>query len=312
MATQDTAPHEIDPTYHEAQPPRMVDSTAFPPTESLKQELGRTELGLDDVIDPDFPWQVLAHDSPGGKKRVEEIKKKKAQAVQGYVVVHSRFWQQFRTPEYLPGAQTRTYSYTVGRSRSQSSSVEAGIEVALGLEKGIFKGELKGSLKWTTTTEQAFSESETRTVEQQFEGDCWYFYWQTMNELTVFRREKASPDALVQAQRVVAPSSLVMIDRFKVQQPREAPAMRLGAGAVTLKKGQSKAFGGYVFASTKVSVKNLSNNDDGELTLSWMGLGGRIVVNLGPGSVKHVDRYLPVSFNAIDSGVTELEVWTAT
>ncbi len=79
-----------------------------------------------------------------------------------------------------------------------------------------------------------------------------------------------------------------------------------------MKKGQSHTFGGYVFVKTKVSTKNLSNNDDGQLTLSWAGLGGKILVNVSHGKTISVNRLLPAIFGAINSGVAELEVWTDT
>lgn len=312
MITETEKLQEIDLSYYEAQPPQMVDAKEFPPLESLKGKYGRVELSLDHVIDPDYPWQILDHDSPGGQKRREEIKQQKAKIVQNYVVTHSRYWQQFRDPEYFPGDRTATYSYTVGHSRTQSTSVEAGLEVSLGLEKGIFSAGIKGSLEWSSRTEESFSESETRTIEQHYQGDCWYFYWQTMDELTVYRRTQANPDALEQVRRVVAPSGLVMTDRFQRPNAEAKPEMRLGAGMVELEKGQSHVFPGYVFANTKVSVKNLSNNDDGELTLSWLSLGGKVILDVGPGKVKSVKKYLPGDFKAINSGVTKLEVWNDT
>lgn len=314
MAKQDNGIAAIDATYYEAQPPQMVDARAFPPHESLRGEMGRTALALDDVTDPDYPWQLMDHDSPGGKKRMEEVKGKKAAAVQGYVLVHSRFWQQTMDPRHAPpGKYTNTFTYTVGRSRVQSSSVEAGLEVSLGIAKGIFSANVKGSLKWTSTTETTFSESRTCTTEESYDGNCWFLHWQTMHEMALYRRETSQPDALVLVQAVVAPSSVVMVDRFnldKLEAPSR-PGQLLGTGAVKLKKGESHNFNGWVFGNTQVSVKNLSNNDDGQLILSWLSLGGRIVIDLGPGAVKKVDKYLPASFKATSSGVTSLEVWTA-
>ena len=311
-AMPDKPSKEIDCTYYEAQPPRMVDGKTFPPKESMRGVIGRAELRLDDVIDPDYPWQKIDHDSPGGKKRMEDIKRKKAETVKDYVVVHSRFWQQFREPEYFTGDRTETYSYTIGHSRAQSSTVEAGIEMSLGLEYGAFKGELKGSLKWTSRTEESFSESVTKTIEQHYRGDCWYLFWQTMTELAVYRRKKESPNVLEQANIIAAPSGLIMVDPFPRPKVEGRPVKPLRISARKLNKGQTKVFGGYVFANTKVSVKNLSNNDDGELTLSWLGLGGKIIVSVGPDQVEHVSKYLPIDFRAINSGVTQLEVWTDT
>ena len=314
MTKQGSTPAEIDATYYEARPPQMVDARAFPPRESLRGEMGRSELKLDDVTDPDYPWQLMDHDSPGGKKRMEDVKHRKAAAVQGYVLVHSRFWQQALDPRHAPpGKYTNTFTYTVGRSRAQSSSVEAGLEVSLGIAKGIFTGSVKGSLKWTSTTETTFSETRTCTTEESYDGNCWFLYWQTMHEMALYRREIGNPDALVLVQAVVAPSSVVMVDRFDLKKLGAPPprGQLLGTGAVTLKKGESHNFNGWVFGNTKVSVKNLSDNDDGQLILSWLSLGGRVVIDVGPGAVKQVDKYLPASFKATSSGVTSLEVWTA-
>lgn len=309
---QEESSTEIDLTYYEAQPPRMVDGKTFPPKESRRGEIGRAELKLDDVIDPDYPWQSIDHDSPGGRKRMEEIKRRKAETVKDYVVVHSRFWQQFREPEYFTGDRTETYSYTIGHTRGQESSVEAGIEMSLGLEYGTFKSELKGSLKWTSRSEESFSESESKTVEQHYKGDCWYLFWQTMTELAVYRRKKESPNVLELANITVAPSSLFMIDASPRPKVERIPLKPLRASVTKLKKGESHVFGGYVFANTRVSVKNLSNNDDGQLTLSWLGLGGKIIISVEPDKVATVNRYLPIDFRAINSGVTQLEVWTDT
>jgi len=314
MTMQGSATTEIDATYYEARPPQMVDTKAFPPHESLRGEMGRSTLALDDVTDPDYPWQLMDHDSPGGKKRMEEVKRRKADAVQGYVLVHSRFWQQTTDPKHAPpGKYTDTFTYTVGRTRAQSSSVEAGLEVSLGIAKGIFTGSMKGSLKWTSTTETTFSESRTRTIEETYDGNCWFLYWQTMHEMALYRREIGNPDALVLVRAVVAPSSVVMVDRFNLDKLKatQRPGPLLGTGSVTLNKGESRDFNGWVFGNTKVSVKNLSKNDDGQLILSWLSLGGRIVIDVGPGAVKQVDKYLPASFKATSSGVTSLEVWTA-
>jgi|FrelakmetLWP11LW_1041352.scaffolds.fasta_scaffold17414_1 hypothetical protein len=311
-AKQVTSSKEIDCTYYEAQPPRMVDGKTFPPTESMRGEMGRAELKLDDVLDPDYPWQMLDHDSPGGKRRMEEIKRRKAAAVKDYVVIHTRFWQQFREPLYYSGDRTEIFSYTIGHNRAQSSSVEAGIEISLGLQEGMFKGELKGSLKWTSRTEESFSESATKTIEQHYQGDCWYLFWQTMTDLTVYRRKKESPDVLEQVKIIVAPSNLVMMDPFPRPKVEGKPKMPLRASTVTLDQGKSHVFGGYVFANTKVYVKNSSNNDDGQLTLSWLGLGGKIIIDLGLEETKHVSKYLPIDFRAINSGVAQLKVWTDT
>ena len=75
-AASPSAP-QIDLTYYEAQPPRMVDPRYFPPSESLRGEIAQSILTLDDVIDPAYPWQLLDHDSPGGEKRRNAIKQKK-------------------------------------------------------------------------------------------------------------------------------------------------------------------------------------------------------------------------------------------
>ena len=206
---------EIDLTYYEAQPPQMVDPKFFPPQESLRGEIGQSTLSLDDVIDPAYPWQILDHDSPAGEKRRNAIKQKKQNEVIEYVMTHTRYWRQFQTPERPPGDLEIEVIYTVGCTRKQSTTVETGIELSLGLEKGIFSGSLKASLKWSSTTEVSFSETQTQRVTQQIKGNRWYFYWQTMDEFTIYRREKSNPDALVEVKNIVAPSNLVVVDSPK-------------------------------------------------------------------------------------------------
>jgi hypothetical protein len=301
-----------DQNYYPAQPPRMTDPRYFPEPESLPGLIGETDLRLDDVTDPDFPWQRLPHDSPGGEKRVKEIKAKKAATVAGYSIRHSRIWRQFKQPKFVPSPLVETIAYTVGRTRKQKTSVEQGIEVSLGLEKGIFKAGVKGSLKWTSETEESFSESETRTTEQHYEGDCWYLYWQTLDILTLYRRTKAAPEDLVEISTVAAPSGLIMVDKYRRADFGAAPGPLLRAGQITLHKGQSHTFGGWVFANTKVLVKNLSSNDDGELTVVWLGIGSKVIVEVPPGKTKIHEQYVPAGFRAINSGVTDLEVWNDT
>lgn len=300
---------QIDLTYYEAQPPRMVDPKSFPPQESLRGKIGESILKLDDVIDAQYPWQILDHDSPGGEKRRNEVKQKKQDEVLGYEMTHTRYWRQFRTPERPPGDTEIEVIYTVGHTRKQSTTVESGIELALGIEKGVFSGALKASLKWTSTTEESFSETQTQRITQNIKGNRWYFYWQTMDEFTIYRREKANPDALVEVKNIVAPSKLVLVDSPNIKQLENVPKP-LQASRTRLKPGDSTTFGGWVFANTKVSVKNLSNNDDGQVTLSWAGLGGKILVNVKPGKVASVSKYLPATFRAINSGVCAVEVWT--
>lgn len=311
MHRRDDSESEPDTTFYEAQPPRMVDARHFPPAESARGDFGRVELKLDDVVDSRYPWQNMAHDSPEGKKRRDAVKSAKEEAVRGYVLAHAKFWQQFRPPEYLPGDREDTISYTIGRERSQSSTVERGLEISLGLKSEVFSAEAKTSMKWTQQVQQSFSESETKTVTQHLEGNRWYFYWQTVDELTVYRMRKNEPGVLEEVSRVAAPSGVVMMDGFTMPR-REGPGgPRLGAAAVKLKKGESANFGGWVFASTKVYAKNMSDNDNGEATASWMGLGGKVVMKLKPDETKHIDRWLPASFMVTSSGVTEIEVWTA-
>jgi len=306
--THDTG---IDLSFHEAQPPRMVDSNDFPPGESNRGDFGRVDLKPGDVTDPAYPWQVMAHDSPGGKARRDAVRKAKNDAVLKYVLVHARYWQQFQPPQFLPGDREETVSYTVGREQKKRKTVETGLEVTLGLKGKVLSAEVKASMKWTEQVEESFSESTTRTVTQQLHGNRWYFFWQTMDELTVYRVRKAEPGVLEEVSRVAAPSGVVMMDSFSMPDRAAPEGQRLGAAAVTLKKGQSTSFGGWVFASTKVYAKNLSDNDDGEATISWMNLGGKIVMTLSPDQTKHTQRYLPASFSVINSGVTDIQVWTA-
>ena len=302
---------ELDLTYYPAQPPRMTDPRFFPPPESSTGLVGEATLPLDEVVDPDFPWQILPHDSPGGKKRVADIKARKAATVAGYRLRHERLWRQFRAPLSVASPRTETFSYTVGRTRAQKTTVEAGVEVELGLSKGAFSASMKGSLKWTNEVEQTFSETETKTVEQQFEADCLYLYWQTIDVLTVYRESKEAPGKLVEAKRTEAPSGLIMVDKYQRANFR-APGPLLGAGKVTLHPGDGHGFGGYVFDTTKVTVKNPSSNDDGELTLVWFGIGSKVIITVPPGETKAHKQWLPASFRAIDSGVTDLQVWTDT
>lgn len=301
----------IDLTFYEAQPPRMVDARDFPPAESARGDFGRVELRADDVIDPSFPWQNMAHDSPAGKKRRDAVKAARDEQVLKYWLVHAKFWQQFRPPEFLPGDREDTISYTIGRERKQSSTVEQGLEISLGLKGDVFSAEAKASMKWTQQVQQSFSASETKTVTQHLEGNRWYFYWQTVDELTVFRVRKSEPGAMEEVSRVAAPSGVVMMDSFTMPKRAEPSGQKLGAAAVKLNKGESSNFPGWAFAKTKVYAKNLSDNDDGEATVSWMGLGGKIVMSLAPDSTESIERWLPASFKVTSSGVTRVEVWTA-
>ncbi|MFO8082992.1 MAG: hypothetical protein R6U27_01580 [Desulfobacterales bacterium] len=303
---------DTDLNYYPAQPPRMTDPRYFPPSESQHGLIGVADLQLDDVIDPDFPWQLLPHDSPGGQKRVDEIKRQKAAEVAGYHLRHSRVWKQFMQPKFVPSPLVETISFTVGRTRKQKTTVEQGIEVSLGLKKGIFEAGVKGSLKWNREMEESFSESETRTSEQHYEAECWYIYWQTLDILTLYRRTKDSPDVFVEISVAEAPSGLIMVDKYQRSDLGAVPEALLGAGKVTLHKGESHTFGGWVFADTKVMVKNPSSNDDGELTVVWLGIGKKVIVKVPPGKTKTHSQYVPAGFRAINSGVTDLDVWNDT
>ena len=303
---------ETDITYYPAQPPRMTDPRYFPPSESLPGVIGITDLGLDEVIDPKYPWQILPHDSPGGEKRVKEFKARKSAEIAGYSLHHNRIWRQFKQPKFVPSPSEETISYSVGRTRKQKTTVEEGIEISLGLKKGIFEAGMKGSIKWSQETEESFSESQTKTYQQQYEADCWYLYWQTLDVLTIYRRTKESPDDLIEVNTAEAPSSLIMVDIYKRSDLGKEPGPLLGAGKVTLHKGQSHSFGGWVFANTKVMVKNPSTNDDGELTVVWMNIGKKVIVHVPPGKTKTHQQYVPAGFRAINSGVTDLDVWTDT
>ena len=148
--------NDPDLTYYPAQPPLMIDPRFFPPLESLPGLIGQADLRLDDVFDPEFPWQNLPHDSPGGERRVADIKARKAATVAGYRMRHERIWRQFKHPKSVPSQVVETFTYTTGRTRQQKATVEQGIEVSLGLTKGIFEAGVKGSLKWTSETEQSF------------------------------------------------------------------------------------------------------------------------------------------------------------
>ncbi len=103
-----------------------------------------------------------------------------------------------------------------------------------------------------------------------------------------------------------------MVDKYQRSDLGAAPEPMLGAGRVTLRKGESHTFGGWVFADTKVLVKNPSSNDDGELTVVWLGIGSKVLVEVSPGKTKTHEQYVPAGFRAINSGVTDLEVWTDT
>lgn len=302
---------DIDVTFYDAQPPRMVDARHFPPEESARGDFGRVDMTLGDVKDPLFPWQDMSHDSEGGKKRRDAVKKAQEEAVLKYVLVHTKYWQQFRPPEFLPGKREETVSYTVGHERRQSTTVEEGLEISLGLKAKAFSAGAKASIKWTQQVQESFSDSHTKTVTQELEGNRWYFYWQTVDDLTLYRVLKSEPKVLEEVQRVAAPSGVVMLDSFTMPKRAEPQGPRLGAAAVKLRKGESANFPGWVAAKTRVYAKNLNDNDDGEATISWMGLGGRIVMALGPDSTEKVDRWLPASFKVTSSGVTEIEVWTA-
>lgn len=306
-------PNDPDLTYYPAQPPRMTDPRFFPPLESLPGLIGQADLGLDDVFDPEFPWQNLPHDSPGGERRVAAIKARKSQAVAGYRMRHERVWRQFKLPKSVPSQAVESFTYTTGRARQQKTTVEQGIEVSLGLTKGIFEASVKGSLKWTSEAEQSFSESETRTVEQHYDADCVYLYWQTLDVLTLYRRTIAAPDDLVEAAMIEAPCGQVMVDKY-LRSSFEAVRESFGVsgGSTELRKGQSQRFGGWAFANTKVMVKNPSSNDDGELTVVWLGIGSKVVVAVPPGKTKSHEQWVPLGFRAINSGVTDLEVWSDT
>jgi hypothetical protein len=305
-------PDAVDLTYYPAQPPEMTDPRFYPPSESLPGLIGEAGLPLDEVIDPEFPWQILPHDSPGGEKRVAGIKANKVATVGDYRMRRERIWRQFQQAIYVPSPRVETFSYSVGRTRKQKTSVEEGIEASLGLTKGAFALGVKGSLKWTTEAEQGFSESETRTIEQHYEADCWYLYWQTVDVLTLFRRTKAAPDDLVEVSKIESPSGQIMVDKYLRTTFGAAPGPLMGAGSVTLKKGESRTFGGWVFSNTKVMVKNPSTNDDGERTVVWLGIGTKVVVPVPPNKTKAHEQYVPAGFRAINSGVTDLEVWSDT
>ncbi len=302
---------DIDLTFYDAQPPRMVDARHFPPEASARGDFGRVDMALGDVKDPTFPWQDMSHDSEGGKKRRDAVKKAQEEAVLKYVLVHTKYWQQFRPPEFLPGKREETVSYTVGHERRQSTTVEEGLEISLGLKGKVLSAGAKASIKWNQQVQESFSDSHTKTVTQELEGNRWYFYWQTLDELTLYRVCKSEPNVTEEVKSVAAPSGVVMLDSFTMPKRAEPKGPRLGAAAVTLKKGESASFPGWLAAKTRVHAKNLDANDDGEATISWMGLGGKIVMALEPGSTTHVDRWLPASFKVTSSGVTEIEVWTA-
>jgi hypothetical protein len=300
---------EIDLTFFEAQPPRMVDDRNFPPPESSRGNFGHARLDAEAVQDPGFPWETMAHDSAGGAERREAVRAAKQAQVSHYVLVHAKLWRQFATPQFYPGERTETVGYTVGRSSSKSRAVERDIEVQLGLKGEVLSLGVKGSLKWTSRVEESFSEVHTSSVTQKFAGNHWYFFWQTIDELSLYRARKDATDVLEQVRVLDAPSGVVMMDSHAM--PDRIPGPLLRAGAVKLKKGESTSFGGWVFANTKVYAKNLSDNDDGEATISWAGLGGKILMPLKPGQTKSVEKYLPFTFKVISSGVTQIEVWTA-
>ena len=140
-----------------------------------------------------------------------------------------------------------------------------------------------------------------------------YLYWQTLDVLTLYRRTVAAPDDLVEAAKIEAPSGQVMVDKYRRSSFEVQPkSFGVSGGSTTLQKGQSQSFGGWVFANTKVMVKNTSSNDDGELTVVWLGIGSKVVVAVPPGETKTHEQLVPLGFRAINSGVTELEVWSDT
>lgn len=296
----------IDETYHEARPPRMTDGDDFPNRESLRREYGRSELGLDDVIDRDYPWQTMAHDSPAGKQRMEDVKREKAQNVKNYVLTRSKFWRWFKKPDYFPNEKKTIYTYKVGRSRAQKTTVEAGIELSLGLPMDGFTIGLKSDLKWSSEIQESFEESREETSEETFEGDCWYLFWQTVEELTLFRQLRGT-DVLDEVSNIQAPTNLTMVDKNRIRKPSaEIPMLR--ATQTKLEIGQGCNWAGYPFGNTKVSMK-AEGNDDGELTVTWAGLGKQIVA-VPHDKVTVYESWRPVAFRTTNSGVAPMQVWT--
>jgi hypothetical protein len=308
----------MDINYYETQPPR-IQGTDFPPVDSLHKEYGRSTLSLDDVIDPQYPWQNINTDTPEGIAAAKSIKNQKSAEVSEYVLVRSQYWHQFASPEYFPNDEKLTITIERGSSTTQTSSVEASIEADLGLQKGVFSANVKSSLKWSSSCEESFSESVTITKEQTFKANCWYLYWQTMQELAIYRRTKENPDALSLVKKTVGAMNIEKSDSNMIDSMLEnTSSPRLQSGKITLNCGQSHTFGAWVFGETKFTFQNTDKYGEAQATMTWAGMNRDVVnipaknIDTGETGIKSVMRYYFAGVSVTNSGnVDGLVVWSS-
>ncbi|MCK9338353.1 MAG: hypothetical protein M0P43_11025 [Arcobacteraceae bacterium] len=308
----------MDINYYETQPPR-IQGTDFPPVDSLHKEYGRSTLSLDDVIDPKYPWQNINTDTQEGIAAAKSIKNKKSEEVLEYVLVRNRYWHQFASPEYFPNDEKLTITIEKGSSTTKTSSVETSIEADLGLQKGVFSANLKSSLQWDDICQESFSEKITITKEQTFRGNCWYLYWQTMQELAIYRRTEANPDALSLVKKTVGAMEIEKLDPNIIDSMLEhASSPRLQSGNIVLNRGQSHTFGAWVFGKTQLSFQNTDKYGEAQITMTWAGTNRDVVnipaknIDTGETGIKSVMRYYFAGVSVTNSGnVDGLVVWSS-
>lgn len=306
----------MDINYYETQPPRIL-GTDFPPTDSLKKEYSRSSLGLDDVIDPQYPWQNINTDTSSGMNKAKEIKDRKSAEVIEYVIIRSRYWHQYDAPKFYANDTEDTKLYTTGNTNSHTKNIETGIEAELGLKAEVFNAKIKTSLKWDESCTDAFSESMTHTTTQTFKENNYYLYWLTIEELALYRRTKSNPAAL---DLVTTTSGSVNIEKtdankVDVDEVFEAPRLKSKKRKV-LQSGEFHYFAAAVVGKTKFNFKNMNSDIEAQAELRYAVISKTTVdipckdIDSGETGTKTIKKYYCGSVRVTNSGRPDLEVWT--
>lgn len=308
---------EVDTTFYETLPPQMIDLRHLPPMQSDALEIGRSRVECDEVLDPLYPVETMEHDTDEGYKRWVALKEKKQNEVQGYLIVRNKFWEQIRTWQYFADTQTETWKYFSGASESHATDVTTSIEGELGLSKGIFSAKLKAGLKFSQQDTKTFSQSVEHTINLSYEANCYYLFWQIVENFDLFRIRKTTPAEPQYVKSYSGYSETQMTNKFRASElarPGEHAAPPLRAAAKVLDRGESYSVGTYLIGKTKFSFKNLSNQEKSEVTLVPMigGLWSRPwVISINPGYTKSVHHaYTADQVRITNSGAHRIEVWS--